>query len=1074
MISRSSITNPQSASSYYTNQAKAAEYYSGESVPSAWTGAAASAMGLQGKVDAQALTNILQGRVIERDPATGEPHERQLGRTIHGKHQHRAGQDFTISAPKSVSLEALVHGNDAALQAHRTAVAEALKYLEAQGSYSRIKGEYVATDGLAIAQFEHISTRAQDPQLHTHALVANVTFHNGKAYSLSNEKLLEHRSAADAVYHNTLSRELQRAGYQVTHNKQGHVEIAGYTPAQLKDFSTRSAEIEKALEARGLTRDTSSAEARNVAALATRSTKDLPEVRSAHIDRWQAQAQALGIKPAERDPAISAALREQTPQEAARAAVDAAKAHLTEREFMMRPQDLHQQAARFAQGTTTQQQIEKEIERQVKSGELLRDAQNRYTTQEAIQAERGMDQALQAGKGAHEAVMTTREFGGALADFEQRKGFALSDEQRAAARMILCGDDRFQGVQGLAGTGKTTMLEMVREAAEAKGWAVIGHSNGSEQAAKLEQESGIKSGTTAAHLIEESRANRDRELAAAALETQQRDPKFNIDAHLYGANNLRNQVKHITDSQGHRYAEIKGQTYSIAAHSRLQHQPEGLGEREAVNTGRTAVFQQAGPGERWTKAEGVGAMLSHARIDARVKQGQQAEVARLQASLVPPHTRELRIMDEASQAGQKEFNKAIKTTEQAGARTVFLGDKLQHQSVEAGRAFERGQASMPTPTLGESSIRRQTTEHMKSAVHEILERRHAEALKLIPVREVKDAQSKLPPDATREQKREAAREDNKAVINRIAKDYTSMPTDQRSKTLIVTSTNSDRLAINQAIRDQLKAKGELGKSAEVQTLHKVDMTSIEARRAENYTPGQIIQTTSRTAAWDKGAQLEILRADSRTNTITARDAAGREHTIDPSKTRLQTYTAEQREFAGGDRIKFTEPHKLAVQGRDEGVAVRNGQTARIEAVTDKTLTLRIGEGEKAQRIEIERAGNLKAEHAYSATSYSSQGQTVDKVLVHHNTLSGMHGDRETYVNITRARVNAVQYTQDAEKAARQAGVELQKSSAHDIIPVHPQPERGDPAQRNPDINPQPSRDLTPDPAPEREREHDYW
>ncbi|OZB54548.1 MAG: hypothetical protein B7X42_02105, partial [Thiomonas sp. 14-66-4] len=435
-------------------------------------------------------------------------------------------------------------------------------------------------------------------------------------------------------------------------------------------------------------------------------------------------------------------------------------------------------------------------------------------------------------------------------------------------------------------------------------------------------------------------------------------------------------------------------------------------------------------------------------------------------------TRELRIMDEASQAGQKEFNRAIKATENAGARTVFLGDKLQHQSVEAGRAFERGQASMPTPKLGEESIRRQTTEHMKSAVHEILERRHTEALKLITVREVKDAQSKLPPDATREQKREAAAEDNKAVIRTIAKDYTSLTPDQRNKTLIVTSTNADRLAINQAIRSELKARGDLGEGVQMRTLHKVDMTAIEARRAENYSPGQIIQTTSRTAAWDKGAQLEILRTDSRTNLITARDAAGREHAIDPARTRLQTYTQEQREFAAGDRIKFTEPHKLAVQGRDEGVAVRNGQTARVESVNEKTMTLRIGEGEKAQRIEIERAGALKAEHAYSATSFSSQGQTVDKVMIHHNTESGRHGDRETYVNITRARVDAMQYTQDSEKAARQAGVELQKTSAHDIVPT--QPERGSDAQRNPDINPQPSKDLSPSQQPEREREHGYW
>ncbi|SCC94401.1 Conjugative relaxase domain protein [Thiomonas sp. X19] len=1070
MISRSAISSPQGASSYYTSQARAAEYYSGEAVPSAWSGAAAAAMGLSGKVDPQALTNILQGRVIERDPATGEARERQLGRVVHGEHQHRAGQDFTISAPKSVSLEALVHGRDEALQAHRNAVAEALKYLEDHASQSRIRGEYVATDGLAIATFEHVSTRAQDPQLHTHALIANVTFHNGRAYSLSNEKLLEHRSAADAVYHNTLSRELQKAGYQITHNRDGHVEIAGYTRDHLRDFSQRSQEIERALAARGLTRDSSSAEARNIAALSTRSAKELPEVRAAHIDRWQAQAQALGIKAAQLDPGTTReTLSQQTPQEAARQAVDAAKAHLTEREFVMRPQDLYQQAARFSAGTTTQAALEKEIERQVRGGELLRDASGRLTTAEAIASEKRMDASLQAGKGMHESVMTPREFDHALQDFEQRKGFVLSDEQRAAARMILTGDDRFQGVQGLAGTGKTTMLELVREAAEAKGWSIVGHSNGSEQAAKMEQESGIRSTTTAAHLLEESRANRDRELAAVALETQRADPKFNIDPYLYGARNLQAQVKHVSDSTGNRYAEIKGQTYSIAAHSRLQHQDPGLGERESVNS--AGVFQQAQAGERWTKAEGMGAMLAHARIDSRVKDGQQAEVQRMQAVLAPAHKREIRIMDEASQSGQKQFNKAIKTTEQAGARTVFLGDKTQHQSVEAGRAFELSQKHLRPAELGEASIRRQTTQNMKDAVHDVLQKRYNDAIKRIDVREIRTAQDKLGPSATREEKRAAALEDNKAVINLIAKEYGALKPEERAKVLVITSTNGDRISINQAIRDELKARGELGKGVELKTLEKVDMTEVEAKRASSYSPGWVIQTTTKTKALDKGALLEIVKADSRTNTITARDTAGRDHIIDPNKTQLKTYTPERRELGAGDKVKFTDNHRLQVAGRDAGPAVRNGQIAHVEAVSEKTLTLRLGEGEKARVVEVERAGALKLEHAYSTTSQSAQGQTANPWM-HHNTESGKHGDRETGVNFTRAVSDAKLFTQDIEKASRQMGVELQKTSAHDVLPT--QPARGEPTQRNPDINPQPSKDLTPDRAPEREREHGYW
>ncbi|EQD64344.1 conjugative relaxase domain protein, partial [mine drainage metagenome] len=76
-----------------------------------------------------------------------------------------------------------------------------------------------------------------------------------------------------------------------------------------------------------------------------------------------------------------------------------------------------------------------------------------------------------------------------------------------------------------------------------------------------------------------------------------------------------------------------------------------------------------------------------------------------------------------------QFNRVIETTVRDGARTVFLGDKLQHQSVEAGKAFERAQKHMPVAALGEASIRRQRTAHMKAVVHEVLAGRHSAAVR---------------------------------------------------------------------------------------------------------------------------------------------------------------------------------------------------------------------------------------------------------------------------------------------------------------------------------------------------------
>ncbi|OIR02769.1 multifunctional conjugation protein TraI [mine drainage metagenome] len=593
-------------------------------------------------------------------------------------------------------------------------------------------------------------------------------------------------------------------------------------------------------------------------------------------------------------------------------------AHLTEREAIFAEHDLNHQASRFCAGKASWTQLAAEIKAQTKSGELIRNG-DRFTTRSAQDLERDSAARLQAGRGAHEAVMTDAQFTAALSKFEQQKGFALTAEQRAAASMILTGDDRFQGVQGLAGTGKTTMLEFVRTAAESKGWTVTGHSNGSEQAAKLQAESGIASTTTARHLIDSEQT-------------------------------------------------LRGQPTS----------PE------------------------------------------------------------PPHVRELRIMDEASMAGQRQFAKVLRTTEAAGARTVFLGDRLQHQSVEAGKAFEQAQAHMPTRELGESSMRRQRTEHMKAAVKDILARRFDDAMKRIEVREVNPNQAALPPDATREQKRAAARADNAEVIKNLAGFVFAQSPEDRAKTIILTATNADRRAINSAIRSTMREHQEIaGDDVSVRTLRQSDLTPQEARRAQNYTAGQIVETSTKTQHHDKGELFEVLKTDSRTNTLRVRTRDGREQLIDPARIKIEAYDVEQSGFAAGDRVRFTKNHKI------DGLAVRNGQFARIETVTDKAITLRVGSGDKAQTIQVDRSKPLKAEHAYASTSPGAQGQEDNIALVHHNVSAGRHGDRETYVNFTRARHNAVLFTQDATLAGKQAGTQLNKTAALDLTPEQPTPPTDD-------------------------------
>lgn len=266
---------------------------------SEWWGQGAIALGLSGVVERKVFNELLKG---DR-PDGGRLRRRQTT----GK--ERAALDVTLSAPKSVSLLALVLGNNAVEECHRRAVFRALTELEQEYASTRIRTKGTRsrqkTKNLAIALFHHDTNREREPQLHTHCLILNATQGHDKRWrSLWTDQIWKDAHKLGALYRNYLAAELQQLGYEIEPRQQEMFEVKGYSSNDLWDFSTRRAQIVE------LVGERASAREKQLACLATRRQKP-EEVDREHLcGWWQAEAQIRGMvhpEPQSRDMAIAAA-----------------------------------------------------------------------------------------------------------------------------------------------------------------------------------------------------------------------------------------------------------------------------------------------------------------------------------------------------------------------------------------------------------------------------------------------------------------------------------------------------------------------------------------------------------------------------------------------------------------------------------------------------------------------------------------------------------------------------------------------------------------------------------------------
>src|SRR5215510_1998453 len=369
----------------------------------------------------------------------------------------------------------------------------------------------------------------------------------------------------------------------------------------------------------------------------------------------------------------------------------------------------------------------------------------------------------------------------------------------------------------------------------------------------------------------------------------------------------------------------------------------------------------------------------------------------------PATSSRLVVLDEASLASTEHIHKLIRLLE-PDDKLVLVGDVRQHQAVEAGSPFQQLQEhGMTTAALTE--IVRQPDEEQRQIVEDLAVRNTPEAVAALISR------GKVIEITDERQRFEA-----------IAQDYAKNPTG----TLVISPANRERSELNLLIHRELQREGIVSRNDQQTTVYvaRPDMTGPERTFANSYRPHEdIIRYNS---ASDKfkvkaGDYAKVIDTDHETNKITVRFPNGRKLTYNPTRlSGVSVYYEAKRAFAEGDRLQIRAPFRAK--------RIANGELGTITKIEPDKIRLAMDSG---REISVALREFRHLDYGYAVTSHSWQGLTFDRVLVNADTQESARllNSRTAYVGISRARYDALIYTDSTQNLSDALNREIEKETA---------------------------------------------
>jgi conjugative relaxase-like TrwC/TraI family protein len=464
------------ARQYFKEHLSVGDYYTeGQHVPGHWFGQGAEDLGLTGVTRMDEFVHLCENL----HPQTGEKLTMRQNTTRtdigrdgqeHENSNRRVFYDFTFSPAKSVSIAALMGDDPRIVEAHEQAVNEALRQLQSfAATRVRKKGEYTdrLTVNIVAAVFQHETSRALDPHLHSHCILFNATFDpvEQKWKALQNYEMLAAQKFVENVYYHELARSLVKFGYQIENKPRGDFEIKGISSELVKKFSKRHAEIDRKTQEL-LEREPDKAEG-NIAAIRENIAhkERARKIRDIGLEKLQAIWDSQTTSPEKESlhrltnaqPVVTDAV-----ENLAEKSVAWAEEHLFERRSVVHEHELWRHALEHARGRAV---TIADIQSFTSRRNYLRDDKQpgKVTTREHLMREWEIVQTTKEGFGdCHPLVWNPRPVNP-----------QLDEEQRQALKALVSNTNRVSIFRGGAGTGKSFVLRELADQIRDAGRKVV-------------------------------------------------------------------------------------------------------------------------------------------------------------------------------------------------------------------------------------------------------------------------------------------------------------------------------------------------------------------------------------------------------------------------------------------------------------------------------------------------------------------------------------------------------------------------------------------------------------------------